>query len=76
MDRIFNFQESLTLGTGLKGMCKNLAVSDCVWEMPLIAVLVLDIADEYQFVMIWLVLKKFSPKKYHFIDKNFIVIFV
>ena len=28
MDRIFNFQESQTLGTGLKVMCKNSAVSD------------------------------------------------
>ena len=49
MDRIFNFKESQTLGTGLKGMWKNLAVSDWVWvlahEMPLLTVLVLNIAD-------------------------------
>ena len=49
MDRIFNFQESQTLGTGLKGMCKNLAVSDGVWglahEMPILVMYVLNIAD-------------------------------
>ena len=31
IDWIFNFEESQTLSTGLKGMCKNLAVSDWVF---------------------------------------------
>ena len=33
MDQIFNFQESQTLGTGLKGMYKNLAVSNQLWVL-------------------------------------------
>ena len=52
MDQIFNFYESQTLGTGLKGMCKNLADSDWLWvlvhQMLLFTELVLNIADEYQ----------------------------
>ena len=31
MDRIFNLLKSQTLGTGLKGTCKNLAVSNQSW---------------------------------------------
>ena len=33
MDRKFNFQESQTLGTGLKGIYKNLAVSGQPWVL-------------------------------------------
>ena len=60
-------------------MCKNLAVFDWVWVlalgMPLLAVLVLNIADGRICYDMTGLKKKFS-KKYHFIDKNFIVTFV
>ena len=38
MDRKFKFQESQTLGTGLKGICKNLAVSGQPWVLIMIDV--------------------------------------
>ena len=59
-------------------MCKNLTVSDWVWvlahEMPLLAVLVLNIADGR--ICYDMAGSKKILKKSHFIDKNFIVIFV
>ena len=52
MVRIFNFQESQTLGTGLNGMYKNLAVSELTLGTSATnaatRVLVLNIADKYQ----------------------------
>ena len=54
------------MGTGLKGMCKNLAVSAWVWilahEMPLLAVLVLNITDGYICNVMAGLKNNFSPK--------------
>ena len=77
MDGIFISQ---TLGTGLKGMCKNLAGSDWLLVLAhhcrLLAELVLNIADRRICYEMAGFNNLFFSKKCHFIDKNFTVIFM
>ena len=77
MDWIFNFQESQTMGTGVKGMCTNSAVSDWLWgNAPLTSWVSFEYCRQKNLLFMAGFNKYFFPRKCHFMYRNFTVIFM